>query len=146
MIRIKHIDHIVLRVHDADAMIAFYCDLLGCSVERRVDEIGLIQLRAGSCILDLVPVDSPLGKAGGAPPQRDGHNVDHFCLRVEPFDPPEIFRHLEANHVKASQVLSRYGAEGSGPSINIQDPEGNNVELKGPPFSTQASPVQSGGH
>lgn len=132
MIRIERIDHIVLRVSDLDAMLAFYCDVLGCTVERRRDEIGLIQLRAGSCLVDLVPVQGKLGMAGGAAPGREGRNLDHFCFRVEPFDEAAIRRHLETSGVHAGATESRYGAEGEGPSIYIQDPEGNTVELKGP--------------
>lgn len=132
MIRIERIDHIVLRVSDLEAMIAFYCDVLGCSVERRRDDIGLTQLRAGSCLVDLVPVQGKLGMAGGAAPGREGRNLDHFCFRVEPFDEAAIRSHLEIKGVHAGATESRYGAEGEGPSIYIQDPEGNTVELKGP--------------
>jgi glyoxylase I family protein len=133
MIGIERIDHIVLRVSDLDAMIAFYCDVLGCTVERRRDEIGLIQLRAGSCLVDLVPVSGKLGMAGGVAAGREGRNLDHFCFRVNPFDEAAIRNHLEAKGVHAGATESRYGAEGEGPSIYIQDPEGNTVELKGAP-------------
>jgi catechol 2,3-dioxygenase-like lactoylglutathione lyase family enzyme len=134
-VRIREIDHIVLRVLDLDAMIAFYTQVLGCSIERRQDEIGLVQLRAGSSIVDLVPVDGKLGMAGGAAPGREGRNVDHFCFRVEPFDEAAIRRHLQAHGVEAGPTSSRYGAEGEGPSIYIEDPEHNTIELKGPPAS-----------
>ena len=133
MIQIKRIDHIVLRVADLDAMIAFYSGVLGCTVERRQDGIGLVQLRAGDCLVDLVPVDGKLGMAGGAAPGPEGRNLDHVCLRIEPFDEVAIRRHLDANGVAAGATESRYGAEGEGPSIYIQDPGGNIIELKGPP-------------
>ncbi len=133
MIRIREIDHLVLRVVDMDRMLRFYCDVLGCSIERRVDSIGLVQLRAGRSLLDLVPVDSELGRAGGAAPGKEGRNLDHFCFRLEPFDEAGIRNQLEANGVLAGAVESRYGAEGKGPSIYVTDPEGNVVELKGPP-------------
>jgi catechol 2,3-dioxygenase-like lactoylglutathione lyase family enzyme len=132
-IQVRHIDHIVLRVRDLDAMIAFYGTVLGCAVERRQDEIGLVQLRAGSALVDLVPVDGKLGKAGGAAPAAQGRNVDHFCFRVEPFDEVAIRAHLAAHGVQAGPAESRYGAEGEGRSIYLQDPEGNTIELKGPP-------------
>lgn len=132
MIRIRQIDHIVLRVVDLDAMIRFYCDVLGCKVERRQDEIGLVQLRAGSALVDLVPVDGKLGREGGAAPGREGRNVDHVCFRVEPFDEAAIRAHLGIHGVSAGPVESRYGAEGEGPSIYLKDPEGNTLELKGP--------------
>jgi catechol 2,3-dioxygenase-like lactoylglutathione lyase family enzyme len=131
-IRIREIDHIVLRVSDLDRMIAFYGQVLGCEVVRRQDEIGLVQLRAGSSLVDLVPVDGKLGKAGGAAPGREGRNLDHVCFRVEPFDEGAIRRHLEACGVAAGPAAPRFGAEGEGPSIYIEDPEHNTIELKGP--------------
>jgi catechol 2,3-dioxygenase-like lactoylglutathione lyase family enzyme len=133
MIRIREIDHLVLRVVDLHRMLRFYCDALGCTVERRQDEIGLIQLRAGRSIIDLVPVDGLLGKVGGAAPGREARNLDHFCLRVEPFDEASIRGLLAQHGIGAGPVESRYGAEGNGPSIYLTDPEGNVVELKGPP-------------
>jgi catechol 2,3-dioxygenase-like lactoylglutathione lyase family enzyme len=133
MIRIRDIDHLVLRIVDLDKMLRFYCDVLGCAVERRQDEIGLVQLRAGRSMIDLVPVSGKLGAAGGAPPGAQGRNVDHFCLRVDPFDETAIRAHLAAAGVAAGTTASRFGAEGEGPSIYIEDPEGNVVELKGPP-------------
>jgi catechol 2,3-dioxygenase-like lactoylglutathione lyase family enzyme len=132
-LRIRHIDHIVLRVRDLDAMIRFYCEVLGCRIERRQDEIGLVQLRAGSALVDLVPVEGKLGLAGGAAPGREGRNLDHFCFRVEPFDEAAIRAHLQAHGVQAGPTASRYGAEGEGPSIYLDDPEHNTIELKGPP-------------
>ena len=131
--RLKHIDHVVLRVRDVVAMQAFYCDVLGCREERRQDEIGLVQLRAGDALIDLVTVDGKLGRMGGAAPGVDGRNMDHLCLRVEPFDRAAIAAHLDAYGVRVGEFGSRYGAEGEGPSQYLFDPEGNVVELKGPP-------------
>ena len=133
MIPIRDIDHIVLRVVDLDAMLAFYCGVFGCTVQRRQDAIGLVQLRAGRSMIDLVPISGKLGAAGGAPPGRTGRNLDHFCLRVEPFDEAAIRGHLESLGVSVGPVAMRFGAEGEGPSIYVSDPEGNVVELKGPP-------------
>ena len=138
MIRIREIDHLVLRVVDLDRMLAFYCGVLGCTVERRQDAIGLVQLRAGRSLVDLVPVDGVLGRQGGAAPGPEGRNLDHLCLRVEPFDADAIRAHLAEHGVEAGEVASRYGAEGEGPSIYIRDPEGNTVELKGPPWPAGA--------
>lgn len=132
MIQIREIDHLVLRVVSLERMLRFYCDVLGCAVERRQDTIGLVQLRAGRSLLDLVPVQGKLGQAGGAAPGREGRNLDHFCFRVEPFDEAAIRRQLQAHGVEAGPAESRYGAEGAGPSLYIADPEGNVVELKGP--------------
>jgi catechol 2,3-dioxygenase-like lactoylglutathione lyase family enzyme len=131
--RIVHLDHLVLRVVDVEAMLRFYIDVLGCSMERTQEALGLYQVRAGASLIDLVPVDGKLGSAGGAPPGREGRNLDHFCLRIDPFDEAAIRAHLQAHGVQAGESGTRYGAEGEGPSIYLQDPEGNVVELKGPP-------------
>lgn len=133
MFRIREIDHLVLRIVDLDAMLGFYCDALGCAIEKRQDELGLIQLRAGRSLIDLVLVDGKLGSAGGAAPGAEGRNLDHFCLRIEPFDEPAIRDHLAAHGIMVGPMESRYGAEGKGPSIYLTDPEGNVVELKSPP-------------
>jgi len=133
MIHIREIDHLVLRVTDLERMLHFYCDALGCKVERRQEAIGLVQLRAGRSLIDLVPVDGELGRAGGRAPGAEGRNLDHFCLRVEPFDEAEIRSQLARHGYAAGAVESRIGAEGKGPSLYVDDPEGNVVELKGPP-------------
>ena len=133
MIRIREIDHLVLRVVGLDRMLNFYCGVLGCTIERREETLGLVQLRAGRSLLDLVPVSGALGAAGGAPPGSEGRNLDHFCFRLEPFNEADIRRHLAAYRVAAGELAIRVGAEGSGPSIYVNDPEGNVVELKGPP-------------
>ncbi len=124
-ITIKGLDHVVLRVADLDRAIHFYCEVLGCTEERRLESIGLVQLRAGASLIDLVP-------AKGAP-EIAGGNMDHFCLRIEPFDEAELRTHLTAHGVDVGEVARRYGAEGHGPSLYLQDPDGNTVELKGPP-------------
>ena len=133
MIRIREIDHLVLRVADLEKMLHFYCEALDCHIERRMDAIGLVQLRAGRSLIDLVPTDGELGRAGGAAAGREGRNLDHFCLRVDPFDEAAIRTHLATCGYAAGTVEQRYGAEGVGPSIYVTDPEGNVVELKGPP-------------
>ncbi|MEO8805923.1 MAG: VOC family protein [Burkholderiaceae bacterium] len=132
MFNILGLDHLVLRVRNLDTMLGFYCGALGCTVERKEPEIGLVQLRAGAALIDLVPVDGKLGRMGGAAPGKEARNLDHFCLRIEPFDEVQIRQQLAAHGVNAGPVESRYGAEGEGPSIYLDDPEGNVVELKGP--------------
>jgi len=132
-IRIEAIDHVVLRVRDVARLKAFYCDVLGCSVEKLQAEIGLTQLRAGRSLIDLVDVAGKLGRAGGGAPGTQGRNLDHFCLRLGDFDAGAIRAHLAAHGVDAGEPVRRYGAEGEGPSIYIEDPEGNVVELKAPP-------------
>ena len=134
MIEVQSVDHVVLRVADVDTVGAFYIDVLGGNWDRRRPDIGLHHLRLGSMMIDLVPVDEPLGQQGGAAPGRQGHNVDHVAFRVRPWDGEAILAHLKAHGIEG-EIKSRYGADGDGPSIYFQDPEGTGVELKGPPES-----------
>jgi len=130
---LKQIDHVVLRVRDKEASLRFYCDVLGCTLDKVQAAIGLWQVRAGTSLIDLVPLDGVLGKIGGAGPEKEGRNVDHFALQIVPFDEGAIRAHLTAHSVTITDSGRRYGAEGDGPSIYILDPDGNSVELKGPP-------------
>jgi glyoxylase I family protein len=134
MINIVAIDHVVLRVVDLDRMADFYINALGARWEKKQEAIGLYQLRIGSSLIDLVPVDGKLGALGGAAPGKEGRNVDHICYRVFPWDGDAVLAHLAANGI-SGEIVSRYGAEGAGPSIYLDDPEGNNIELKGPPWA-----------
>ncbi|MGH6953776.1 MAG: VOC family protein [Alphaproteobacteria bacterium] len=131
--RIEGIDHVVLRVADMERALRFWCGLLGCREERRVEGLGLVQLRAGRSLIDLVDAAGELGRAGGPPPSGGGRNMDHVALRIEPFEETELRAHLAAHGIAPEEVARRYGAEGFGPSVYIKDPDGNTVELKGPP-------------
>ncbi|WP_441248590.1 VOC family protein [Kitasatospora sp. McL0602] len=133
MIELDAIDHVVLRVVDAEAMERFYREVLGCSVETRRDDLGMVQLRAGSSLIDLVQVDGKLGRQGGPAPAAQAHNMDHLCLRVVSYDEAAILEHLRAHDVRVGEIGSRLGAFGVGPSIYLYDPQGNMIELKGPP-------------
>ena len=125
---IQGIDHIVLRVRELRRSLAFYCDLLGCTVERQQPQLGLTQLRAGSSLIDLVTLDGPLG--AGEPPGA-GRNLEHFCLTIAPYDEQALIAWLAARGVEVGEAAMRYGAEGEGRSFYIEDPDGNRVELKG---------------
>ncbi|MCF8533656.1 MAG: VOC family protein [Reyranella sp.] len=119
---VERIDHVVLRVRDLAAMVQFYEQALGFKVERRLEKLKLVQMRAGASLLDLVA-----GERGeGAP------NMDHLCFRVEPFDRDAIVMRIEPFGISVGETVERYGAEGNGPSVYFHDPEGNQIELKGP--------------
>jgi len=123
---LKGLDHIVLRTPDAGTLIEFYVIVLGAVVEREIPQFKIVQLRAGRSLIDIVGVEDAL-----APP--DAGNVDHFCLRIEPWDEDALATYLRHHDLTVEESGIRYGAEGNGPSIYIKDPVGNIVELKGPP-------------
>jgi catechol 2,3-dioxygenase-like lactoylglutathione lyase family enzyme len=125
---IVKIDHVVLRAADPTKLERFYLDALGLTFEKRQGELA--QLRAGNALIDIVPADEA-GPAGGTS-STGGANLDHLCLRIEPFDRAAITKHLTKHHVACGAETLRYGAEGEGPSIYLRDPEGNGIELKGP--------------
>jgi catechol 2,3-dioxygenase-like lactoylglutathione lyase family enzyme len=129
--QLRAIDHVVLRIRDLAASLHFYCDILGCTPDKVQEAIGLWQVRAGASLIDLVPLDGMLGKRGGAAP--GAHNLDHFALQVTPFEEDRIRAHLAAHGVEIVESGLRYGAQGTGPSVYMRDPDGNTVELKGPP-------------
>ncbi len=138
--RVEHIDHVVFRVRDLDASVAFYRKALGCEVARIREDLGLVHLRAGTCLIDLVSIAGRLGAAGGAPPQAEGRNVDHVCLRIDAFDEAALVRHLSAcGTAPRGPATENFGAQGQGPSLYFPDPDGNVIELKGPATGGAAS-------
>ena len=131
MFEVAGIDHIVLRTTKLQVMLEFYTGVLGCQVERKTSpKTGLTQLRAGNALIDLVVVDSLLGKLGGSAPSHTGNNLDHFCLQLKPISEEEMIAHLESNGVEVGEFDDRYGAQGFGKSVYVKDPEGNVVELR----------------
>ena len=132
--QIVGLDHIVIRGVDAERMVDFYCGALGCRLEKYREDLGLYHLRAGRSLIDFVSISGKLGREGGGPPERNGRNMDHFCLRIDSFDEPTLRIHFKAHGIELGEVQNNYGAEGDGPSFYLTDPEGNTVELKGPAF------------
>lgn len=130
-IGIRAIDHVVVRSENIATLLEFYTGVLGCVVERELDPaFGLIQLRAGNSLIDLVDVNGELGRSGGPAPARTGHNLDHFCLEIDAVDEQLLLDWLNSRNVSSSEFARRYGANGFGRSVYIQDPDGNTVELK----------------
>jgi glyoxylase I family protein len=130
---VQRIDHVVLRVLDLTRAVAFYRDVLGCTVARERPSLGMVHLHAGASMIDLISVDGPLGSRGGPAAARQGRNLEHVCLRVEPFNEADLREHLKMHGVAADgRAASNLGAEGDGLSLYVHDPDGNGVELKGP--------------
>jgi catechol 2,3-dioxygenase-like lactoylglutathione lyase family enzyme len=123
-ISVTELDHVVLRCRDQPRMLRFYTEVLGLPEERRLEALGLVQLRAGRSLVDLVP---------GEPSGHEGANVDHVCLLLAPAAMDDIVRYLGEHEVDLiGDPMVRYGATGYGPSVYLRDPEGNVIELKVP--------------
>ncbi len=130
---LKNIDHLVLRVASLERSIAFYERVVGCQRVKRRDDFGLVHLSAGRSMIDLVSLEGRLGALGGSGPGREGRNVDHLCLRIEPFDAEPLIAHLRGCGVEPlGPVTKNFGAEGNGLSLYFKDPDGNVIEFKGP--------------
>ncbi|WP_339447121.1 VOC family protein [Pseudomonas sp. EA_5y_Pfl2_R50] len=129
---IQQIDHIVLRVENLQRSIDFYARVFGAEVVKHNEPLGLVHLRAGTSMIDLVDLAGELGRKGGGAAQIERRNVDHFCLRIEPFDEPALTAHLQSCGLHVDKAARRFGAEGYGLSLYCFDPDGNQVELKGP--------------
>jgi len=130
---VQRLDHVVLRVSDLSRAITFYAQVLGCELVQRNEGRGLVHLRAGASMIDLVDIHGPIGQQGGAAAAvSDGRNMDHFCLRISPFDEAAVLAHLAQHEVpRSSHAKQQFGAEGTGPAVYLQDPDGNTIELKG---------------
>ena len=136
---VERIDHVVLRVRSLPAMVEFYERALGFKVVRRLDRLRLVQMRAGASMLDLIDKER-----GGAPENGKQCNMDHLCFRVEPFDRDAMAARLSPLGIALGETVERFGAEGTGPSVYFDDPEGNQIELKGP--ATSGVPAEGAAH
>ena len=140
-VEVLGLDHVVLRVADIEASLDWYRRVLGCTLERQMESFGLYQLRLGTNLIDLVPVASKAGRPGGGAPGRTKRNMDHFAVRLAAFDETKLRRYLKRRGIDAGETARRYGADGHGPSLYLTDPDGNTVELKGPPDADQSERV-----
>jgi glyoxylase I family protein len=128
---LEGIDHVVLLVRDMAEAQHFYEQVLGCKVDRALPEYGMLQLRAGASLIDLVDIGSHEGE-WGRPEVEGGRNMDHVCIATGPCDEAAMRAHLARHGVAIVEEGIRYGANGDGMSFYIRDPSGNQIELKGP--------------
>jgi glyoxylase I family protein len=130
------IDHVVLRARDIDVMLEFYTSVMGCELVKHNELLGLYHLQAGSSMIDLVDMNGKLGPDGGAALGLEGHNMDHYALRLNSFDAAALQSWFQTRNIELGDEVQRFGAEGDGPSVYLSDPEGNRLELKGPVISS----------
>ncbi len=121
MFTVKSIDHIVLLTTQREKMLHFYLNVLGGTIEKEQPALRLVQMRFGDNLIDLVEVDQK---------SSESRNLDHFCLRIQPFNLENLTEYFTHHNIKIHDQGPRYGAQGMGYSIYINDPEGNGVELR----------------
>jgi glyoxylase I family protein len=126
---LEGLDHVVLLIGDMERARSFYCNVLGCTAERALPAHGMLQLRAGAALIDLVDIGSAEG-AWARPPVEGGRNVDHVCVATGSWDEKAMRRHLALFGVAIVEEGIRYGAGGEGLSFYVSDPFGNMIELK----------------
>lgn len=130
-IELLGLDHVVLRVRHLEAMSKFYCDVLGCTLDRWREDLGLVHLRAGNAFIDLADIEKARQRRGEPESDRQGApNMDHLCLTVANFDAAALTTHLTEQGVTVGEAVTRYGATGDRVSLYLTDPEGNAVELR----------------
>ncbi len=129
---LKGIDHLLLLVSGMRQALTFYCDVLGCRIESELQEYGMVQLRVGGALIDLVDIDASEGH-WARPEVNGGRNVDHVCIAVAAYDERQLRNHLADHDVKIIEEGLHGGARGNSLSIYFRDPSGNTIELKGPP-------------
>ena len=129
---LEGIDHILLLVSGMHDALRFYCDVLGCRIESELPEFSMVQLRAGSALIDLVDVGASAGK-WALPEIPGGRNLDHVCIAITACDEQDLRDYLAAHDTKIVEERLHKGARGNSLSIYVRDPSGNTIELKGPP-------------
>jgi glyoxylase I family protein len=127
---LEGLDHVVLLVGDMAAAEHFYRGVIGCTVEGRLPQYGMVQMRAGAALIDLIDIGAEEG-AWARPPAPGGRNMDHVCIATGAWDEKAMRAHLAAHGIEIVEEGIRYGARGDGLSFYVKDPSGNMIELKG---------------
>lgn len=120
-VKVQQLDHIVVKCADVEKSLAWYTGVLGLPGER-IDE-----WRAGETYFPSVRINAET-IIDLFPSGRDGENVDHFCVVIEPVDFDAIVASGEFNVL--SGPAPRWGARGEGTSLYVSDPDGNTIELR----------------
>lgn len=126
------IDHVLLLVEGMKRAERFYTQVLGCVIESRLPQYGMLQLRAGAALIDLVDISAKEG-SWAVPPVAGGRNLDHLCLALGAHDKVRLRTHLARHRVRVIEEGVHAGSRGESFSLYVRDPSGNVIELKGPP-------------
>ena len=130
-VQVTGLDHIVLRVADAEASVAWYVQKLGLAPERfeqwRRGEVPFPSVRVdATTVIDLLEVKAGAESESGR--QSAGINRDHFALLVPGADLEVVAGSGEFNVIRGPRAL--WGAQGTGLAMYVADPDGHVVELR----------------
>jgi catechol 2,3-dioxygenase-like lactoylglutathione lyase family enzyme len=131
MMNVIAMDHIVLNVHNMDAMLDFYINVLGLQGERieafHEGKVSFPSVRiSADTLIDLFPMAEK--RVASGPVEK---RLNHFCMVIEPVEMPDVVAHLEAHGVTIDEgPATRWGAHGNATSIYFNDPEGNRIEIR----------------
>ncbi|WP_375725173.1 VOC family protein [Arcobacter sp. KX21116] len=123
MIKINHLDHLVLTVKNIDATVEFYTQILG--MEKEVFKGTRIALKYGNQKINLHQV----GKEFEPKAFNVKEGSADLCFIV---DTPvkEVKEFLESKNIEIIEgIVPRTGAMGNIKSIYIRDPDMNLIEL-----------------
>ncbi len=125
---LRGIEHVLLLVRDLESSLAFYQDVLGATLQSRLPQYGMAELRAGDSHIDLVDVSAPEG-SWAVPPISGGRNVDHVGLRISSTDEAALRAHLSEFGVEIVEERYEESERGRHLSLYVRDPCGNVIEL-----------------
>ena len=126
----RKLDHVVLRCKSVKTMVNWYIDVLGAAPEWLDRFDGTFShIRVGDSLIDLISYDCAVAFAKGTP-ATDTSALDHIALWCDDFELDDAKAWLAKHDVPILNSGTRYGADGNGFSIYVNDPEGNVVELK----------------
>lgn len=118
--------HLVLKVRDIQASLAFYRDVVGLEVSDWIDG-HMVFLRAGTDHHDLALLQMPPDQAARHDPASSP--VEHFSYQVADMGEMErITAFLKERGVPIDRGYGRHGPGGN-TFIVFKDPDGNNVEF-----------------
>lgn len=126
---LRAIDHVVLIVDDLEAAVKWYAEVVGATEEGDLRQFGMVQLRVGVSMIDLVDAASAEGE-WARPAIDGGRNMDHLCLEIGPVTKTAMEAHLKKHGLEIEEEGMRSGAKGQGYSWYIRAPWDHQIELK----------------
>lgn len=123
MIKISHLDHLVLTVKDIDKTVDFYTKVLG--MEKEVFKGSRVALKFGNQKINLHKLGAEFEpKAFNV---KDGSADLCFIINTPLI---EAINHIKSFGIKIEEgIVSRTGAMGEIESIYLRDPDKNLIEL-----------------